>query len=277
MKKLCIALCLLCLNSAYALPVGNPAEASLFYGQDSYCDPCGDPCAPCDFHIGWGYYGDYVFNRHMETVNGKDIDTTQVFTNALYLVVNFCEQVDFFTCFGASRLSLNTSLGAFNSADPHPLFEIESGSAFSFNVGGRITLLHWRCFSLGVMGQYFMTEPDIKRMYIAAGAVSYPDEELKTRYSEWQIAGGISYHYNDFFIPYVAIKYAHSFWKLDDGNLVIIESNTGTHLFNLRNQRNWGYAVGLTFSPPTYEKMAVTVEARFGAEKALSVNGQMRF
>lgn len=273
MKYFLSAIFSLLMNATYALPVGNPSEASLCH----FPEVCEEACGCDHFRFGIGFYGDYVFNRHMETVHGKEIDTTKLFTNAGYLVVNFCERVDVFSTLGVSRLCLNTSLVAFNSVDPHPLFEIESGSAFSYSVGARATLLRYRCLSLGMEGQYFATRPNIKRMYIAAGAVSYPDDVLKTRYSEWQVGTGISYQYNEFFVPYVAVKYSRSHWKLDNGKRFIIESNTNTFLFNLNNHKHWGYAVGLTFCPPLCAQLSVTAEGRFGDEKALYINGQMRF
>lgn len=282
MKKLYFGICLLLVNTAYALPVGNPSEASMF--REYQCDTCDsdvfceDDTSCCDFfHFGIGFYGDYVFNRYMRTVNNRDIDRTSIFTNAGYLVVNFFDRIDIFSSLGASRLSLNTSLGAFNDADPHPLFEVESGSSFSYSIGGRATLFECGCASLGVEGQYFATTPDIKRMYIASGAVVYPDDVLSTRYSEWQVATGISYRYNEFFIPYAAVKYARSFWKFGNGENFPIEDNTGTFLFNMKNRKHWGYVVGLTLNPPTCQKLAVTVEARFWGEAALYVNAQARF
>lgn len=275
MRYFYIALCsFFFMSTAYALPSGNPAEASLFYkGGDCFNPWFRGRC----FGFGVGFDGNYVYNRHMETVNNKDIDTTRLFTNAGYLVVNFCERIDVFAALGASRLSLNTSLGAFNVIDPHPLFEVESASAFSYRVGARATLCEYRCFALGVVGQYFATSPNIKRLYIAAGAVSYPDDTLRTRYSEWQAGGGLSYRFNEFFVPYAAVRYANSFWKLNDGNQFIIESNVNTFLHNLRNQKNWGYAIGLSFCPFACERAAVTVEARFPDEKAFYVNGQIRY
>ena len=270
----CIVLFSLFVSTTYALPVGNPLEPCL-YDCNFDCDD--DKVVYSLFSYTVGFYGDYVFNRHMETVNNKNIDTTRLFTNAAYLGVNLCECIEVFTVLGVSRLSLNTSLGAFNPIDPHPLFEIESSSAFSYSVGARATLFEYRCAALGIEGQYFSTHPNIKRMYIAAGAVVYPDDDLRTRYCEWQVGGALSYCYNEFFIPYVGVKYARSYWRLDNGNIFLIESNTFTHLFNLRNRRNWGYAVGLSLCPPVCEKIAVTAEARFGAEKALYINGQIQF
>lgn len=271
MKKLLTAFFLLVISYIYGLPVNNPAGPSLFL---DLCDD-NECCDLISFEA--GYYGDYVFNRHMQTVHDRDIDTTQLFTNAAYFAVNFYEFIDVFATLGASRLALNTSLVAFNVVDPHPLFEVESETAFSYSIGARATLYEYGCASLGIMGQYFETRPRIKRMYIAAGAVSYPDDVLQTHYHEWQLGTGISYRYNDFFVPYIAVKYANSFWKLDNGQRFIIETNTNTFLFNLRNQMNWGYAIGLTLCPPICEKLIVTVEARFPDEKAFYVNGQVRF
>ncbi len=272
MKKFSITLLFFLFSSVHALPVGNPAEASFFY-----FDCCEEPPACSLFHLRVGFYGDYVFNRHMETDHGKDINTTELFTNAGYLAVIINERIEVFTSLGVSRLALNTNLGAFNAVDPHPLFEIESGSDFSYSAGGRITIFEYKCATFGIEGQYFATTPNIKRAYIASGAVIFADDLITTRYSEWQVGGGIAYRYNNYFIPYATLQYARSHWKLDNGRRFVIESNVNTFLFNLRNQKNWGYAIGLTLSPPVCEHLAVTVEGRFSAEKALYVNAQLQF
>jgi opacity protein-like surface antigen len=256
------------LHSIYALPADNPAGASL-----ALYPTCSG------FSLGLGFYGDYVFNRHMRTTTtrGKDIDTTKLFTNAAYLDLNLCDRLDIFTTLGASRLSLNTSLAPFNALDPHPLFEIESSSSFSYSIGARVTLYEWKCLTFGLVGQYFSVKPNIKRIYIAAGAVAYPGNLLRTHYSEDQVALGVAYGYNSYFIPYLNVRYAHARWKLANGRLFVIESNTNTFLFNLRNQRHWGAAIGLTLDPIVEEKLYVTTEFRFPDEKAFYVNALMRF
>jgi opacity protein-like surface antigen len=269
MKKICFTIAIFWMKiTACALPVDNPADAGLFATHQ---------CKIRNTIFGYGFYGDYVFNRHMETVEGRNIDTTELYTNAAYLSLILRERVTLFSTLGVTRLSLNTSLGAFNAIDPHPLFEIESGSAFSYSLGAKAILFQFRTLSFGVGGKYFAAVPNIKRLYIASGAVSYPDEILQTRYSEWQINAGAACRFNEFFSPYAALKYSSSFWKLDNGRRFIIESNTNTFLYNMQNRRNWGYAIGLTFCPPATNKMAVTVEARFPDEKALHVIVQAGF
>ncbi len=268
--KTVLIICLgLFLNGLYALPVGNPSEASLFRS---------DECESCRWvGFGIGFYGDYVFNRHLKTKPGKDVDTVKLFTNAAYLLLTVKERAELFATLGTSRLSLNTSLTAFNKLDPFPLFEIESGTRFSYSIGARATLYEFKCFSLGIEGQYFSTKPDIKRVYIASGAVAYLDDKVTTHYKEWQIGSGISYRYNPYFTPYVAAKYSRAHWKLANGRNILIESNTGTFFYNLHSKKQWGYAVGLTLNPYACHQLAVTVEGRFGDERAIYVNGQLRF
>lgn len=270
MKRLAATLFALFINTLYALPVGNPSEASLFRAQAPACCECPS------WGGGVGFYGDYVFNRHMKTSRGRSVDTVKLFTNAGYLVVNFAQQADLFATLGTTRISLNTSLVAFNQVDPFPLFELESNSAFSWSLGGRATLYTYKCASLGIEGQYLSTKPNIKRAYIAAGASAYFDNSLVTHYTEWQLGSGISYRYNPIFVPYVAVKYAYSHWKLANGRNIVVQSNTNTFFYNLHSQKRWGYAVGLTLFPNRCDKLAVTVEARFLDEKAIYVNGQIR-
>lgn len=261
-------------NALYALPVGNPSEPNMF------CTRAEGVCCParlCEFwSLGLGYSGDYVFNRHLEVVHGKQVDTVKMFTNAAFLVINFYDRLDIFSRLGGTRLSLNTSFGAFNPADAPPLFELETRTAFSYSVGAKGILYQCGRFTLGAVAEYFSTKPFIFRMYIAAGDPTYPGDQYKTHYDEWQVAAGASWRYNDFFVPYFALKYANAFWRLENG-LTVPTSSNHVSLNNMQSRKNWGYAVGLTLCPLLAEKMFVSVEARFPDEKALYINAQMRF
>lgn len=272
MKKLVSSLSFLLLTcAAGALPVGNPLEI-----RSVLEEPCESECrAFARYSI--GYYGDFVFDRHLKTLPGRDIDTTQLITNAAYVAVHFCDRVTLFAALGATRLSINTTLVAFNAQDPHPLFELRSATAFSYSLGGRAILYSYKCAFLGVSGQYFSTQPNTKRLSIASGATAYPDEHLKTHYNEWQLAATLSYMYNERCIPYAAVKYARAFWRLNNGNRVIIDTNTGTLLFNLKNHRHWGYAVGVTLYPLSCNLFNVSAEIRFLDERACYLNIQTQF
>lgn len=272
MKKIIFLSMLLIADYLYSLPVGNPSEASLFYHE-----PTPDGCGV--FYdivsVGVGFYGDYVFNRHLRTIHDHDIEQTKINTNACYLVLSLFEKADTFATLGTSNLEIHTNLSAFNARDPNPRFDLNSSTSFSWSLGERITL--WECGALafGVEGQYFETRPNIKRMYIATGAVAYADKISQSTYREWQAGLGLSYRIKDI-LPYAALTWSHAQWIFGNKHY-IIEDNVNTFLFNLKNQKSWGYALGATISRLSCDRIAVTVEGRFANERALYVNGQIRF
>ncbi len=141
MKKRSLLTLLLCeFSAAYSLSVGNPCEASLFFDEVLYNNSCCDPCDQVFYFntcsIRFGFYGDYVFNRRLETVTGRDIDFSEMATNAGYLALNFWETFDIFTTLGATKITFNTSLGPFNSGNASPRFNFESSTALSWSIGG---------------------------------------------------------------------------------------------------------------------------------------------
>ena len=285
MKKLfLIASLLFALEKVFALPIGNPSNASLFFyttpcDNNSYSDPC-DQVGLCSSFLDIvrfdvGFYGDYVFNRHLETVTNRKIDYSQISTNAGYIAINFWELVDVFTTLGASKFSFNTSLGPFNDTNKSPRFTFESATAFSWSVGANATLLECKCLAFGLMGQYFACCPIPRVLFVRANVNSYPDEDSRRRFSEWQIGGGLSYRYSSYFVPYVAVKYSRAFWHFN--NQPFLVTDTLATIPNVRNARNWGYAIGVTLAPFLCRNLSITAEGRFADEAALYVNAQVLF
>lgn len=280
-KNLLLAVIAFCsIKSVYALPVGNPSEPNVFIEEFACTECCVDPCETSFFSIDAisviiGYYGDFVYNRHLETVTERQVDYCQISTNAGYFALCFWDLFDIFTTLGATKFTFNSSLGPFNSANPSPRFDFESATAFSWSIGARGILWEYQRATLGMMVQYFSSNPQAKVLFVRANVDAHPDESSKRRYSEYQLGMGFSYRYNDYFIPYAAIKYSRACWDFNDE----IFSVTGTlaTIPDLRSSKDWGYAIGLTFIPFDCEKLAVTVEGRFADEAALNVNGQMRF
>lgn len=280
MKKLLMTvLTVLACGSAYALPVGNPSDASLLCDGLLWEGHCGDPCDPCvnwcdAFSIRVGFYGDYVFNRHMEidrNEDDSDIEHTEIYTNAGLVVANFWDRLDVFATFGATNFYIDTNASAFNGTN-QSRFLIESETDFSWSVGARGTIWECGCTSLGAEFQYFFTRPDIRYVNEAAFFSVYPDSIIEAKYREWQFGVGISHRIN-IFVPYVAVKWARSQLDFDDaqpGGTV-----APVVLFNARNKKDWGYAIGVSLVD--CEKASLTVEGRFGDEKAVHVNGQVRF
>ena len=277
MKKIvCAALVLLLgLGKMEALPVGNPAQASLFVDQQICCEPSEELLLQIA-HLRVGYYGDFVFQRDLETDNHRKVDFSRIATNAAYFSLNFFERAELFTTLGATRFKFNTSLGPFNSTNTSPRFELATSPAFSWSLGAHATLFRCKCLTLGMMGQYFQCHPKPRVLFIRADVGFYPDATTHRKYEEWQVGLGLAYRYNRYFVPYVAAKYNRACWHFHNETFVLADGNLAT-IPSLRSAKDWGYAIGLTFHPLMCKKMAVTAEGRFADEAAVHFNALVQF
>lgn len=281
MKKLfATMLMVLACGAAYALPVGNPSEASLLCDGVIWEGHCGDPCDPCltwcdAFSLRVGFYGDYVFNRHLQVRDRRvgqraHIEHFSLYTNAGYLAANLWDRFDIFATLGTTNFSLNTDASTFDGGRGRRL-EIESDSDFSWSIGARGTLWECGCTALGIEGQYFSTRPHIKRVSdVFLGQSEYGNAHW--RYQEWQVGLGVSHRIN-MLVPYVAVKWSGV--RTKTGGYATTQLTDGILAYNTRNTKSWGYAIGVSLVD--CEKAAITVEGRFADEKALYVNGQVRF
>ncbi len=287
MKRLVTTLLtLLTCGAVYALPVGNPSEASLFMNgafcegsSVDFCDPCFSWCDAWSLRV--GFYGDYVFNRNMQVRlsdddSGADVDTTTIDTNAGYIALNFFDRVDIFTTLGATNFGIQTGGQYFIGANHR--VEMTFETAFSWSVGARATLWQCGCFALGVEGQYFQSNPDVNYIFDTVdGSYSYIND-LDTQYQEWQVGVGVSYRFATScptiaLVPYAGLKWAGGRWSFSP-NSVTIDGAAGDTP-DLQPAKLWGYAIGMTLT--LCDVVGVTVEGRFADEKAVSVLGQFRF
>ncbi|MCH9620297.1 MAG: hypothetical protein SP4CHLAM17_12460 [Chlamydiales bacterium] len=281
-----MTLTILSFGAAYALPIGNPSEASLYtnglWWGNNCCEPC-DPCFSwCDaFSIRAGFYGDYVFNRHMEIKSGgtdlSDIDKTEVYTNAGMLVLNVCDWVEAFVTLGATDLRILTDGGSFSTDTT--MVQLDFETDFSWSIGGRATI--WECdsFGVGVEGQYFRTTPNVDSLIrYASGNIVYFNSNNTATYSEWQVGLGASYKWQTgcpgfALTPYMGLKWAGS--TLDMNDLAFTFDSVAYTLRTLDAKKLWGYAVGVTAT--VCDTVGATVEGRFADEKAVSATMQIRF
>ena len=157
-----------------ALPIGNPSEASLhpngvFWDRSERCIGDQNLSFFDAFSIRLGYYGDFVFDRHLK-VDRKDnrskIHKTAIHTNAVYLALSVCNRFDFFGTVGASKIDISTPSSAFGAQSTGGLnalsVNIDTETTLSWSAGLRGTLLRWGCLSLGLEAQYFRTQPHWK-------------------------------------------------------------------------------------------------------------------
>jgi major outer membrane protein len=278
-KSVLTVLVMLASGAAYALPVGNPADASLLCDGLFLEGHCGDPCDPCltwldAFSVRIGFYGDYVFNRHMEVDDNArdcDVEHTKIITNAGFLAVNFWDRFDIFATLGATNIFVETNERAFGLPDSGR-FEIKTDTHFSWSLGVRGTIWECGCTTLGAEAQYFYTRPDITRLTLEDSFSVYPNG-LRAKYREWQIGVGIAHRIN-MLVPYAAVKIGHSQFRLDEIPVVLPNEDLAI-LYDLESKKFWGYAIGVSFVD--CEKASLTVEGRWANEKALYVNGQIRF
>jgi major outer membrane protein len=277
MKKLFVTmLSILACGAAYALPVGNPSEASLLRDGLIWEGYCGDPCDPCtNWCDAWslriGFYGDYVFNKHLEVdSDGPDIEDTEIFTNAGYIALNFFDRFDIFTSLGATNILIDANASVFTPLDG-PRLVLETETHFSWSLGARATVWECGCTAIGIEGQYFSVQPDITRITTGSTLSVYTDDVLSVRYHEWQVGLGISHRIN-MLVPYAAVKWSRAHMDFVNEEEII---DSAIFLDNLNSKNHWGYAVGVSLVDS--EKALVTVEGRWGDEKAIYVNGQVRF
>lgn len=278
MKKLIATfLTILSCGAASALPLMNPSDASLLCDglilEGNCCDPCDPQSNWCDaFSVRIGFYGDYVFNRHMKVRDFKaQVEDTELYTNAGLIAANFYDRVDLFATLGATSMFINSNSNVFTPLEGGRA-KIEGNSAFSWSLGARGTIWECGCTSLGAEFQYFRTRPHITRFTLADSLSVYPTRNTGFKYQEWQVGAGISHRIN-IFVPYIGIKWSNA--RLDMGDATFLTGGFPTRLRDLKLNKHFGYAVGVSLID--CEKASLAVEGRFGDEKALHVNGQIRF
>lgn len=263
---------LLLIASAEALPIGNPSGASLLYSGLFWNECCDDPCC-CIFNFRFGFYGDYVFNRHLRAKNdmipfGKEVNRSKIDTNAGYLILGLWDLVDLFATIGMSRWEIDAT----HILVPSRLV-IETDSHISWSFGTRATLWQQGCTILGIEAQYFAWKPNVLRFGFPDLDLDFYPSGLTFNYQEWQVGMGISRRIG-FLIPYVAVKYSNCFakFRIDTALFDPFDFYSPTRF---KSDQHWGYAIGVTLVD--VNRMDVTAEARFGNEKAIHINGQIRF
>lgn len=292
MKKLLCALTSLFLPlSVSALPIGNPSDpanyventfSTLFlrYG-DSDCNL---------LSYRFGYYGDFVFNRHLEADSSRskaDYSSAKMATNAASLTVNFCELLDVFVTLGATDFQLVGMGKGFSPSSPAGFTTtLNTSTDFSWSVGARTILYVWGNSVLGVSGQYFSTDPHITNVGVVFGRNS-TSHSTTFEYKEAQVSAALSHMFcfgNSplALIPYIGAKYARVWVNTSSITLppiTIPAVPPGPFLISLpgdiKNSRKFGWALGTTLR--LYGNLGVTVEGQWADENAVSVTGQLRY
>lgn len=291
MKKLWISIVTLTASaSLYALPVGNPWEASLHTDGILCAGDCPNYWEAssnwCDaWSIRLGFYGDFVFDRHMQIdtrESNAHLHKTSINTEAAYIAFNAWNRIDIFGTLGATNIQFEAPERTFGNPVPFNDYTVlETDTDFSWSIGIRATLWEWGCLGVGAEAQYFSARPHVNFAHNLGrvDALSYQPNNVILKYREWQIGLGVAYRINIIcegtaLIPYFAVRVGRATMNLD--NLaIIISAGAPNTFFNLESDDNWGYAAGVTLLG--CNKISVTAEARFITEKAFYINSQFRF
>ncbi|MCH9611417.1 MAG: Major outer membrane porin [Chlamydiales bacterium] len=230
MKTRYLLLTLALQSAVWALPVGNPSEASLLCDGIFFEGHCGDPCDPCltvcdAFSMRFGYWGDYQFNRYLEKDSAseakRDTDVTRVITNAAYFAGNFWDRFDIFGTLGATSVNLwsdqilypghsvfqdttgpttapvvtTTTFGT--TASGQVLSHLQTNTGFSWSIGGRITLWECECTAIGLEGQYLQSRPHLKFLDLYQNQNVTVNNVITTRDFRQAFGNGYRVRYED--------------------------------------------------------------------------------
>lgn len=293
MKKVALTLiCFMTAATSHALPLGNPSDASLhrrgIFTKDTWpteWNACG--CWSEMWSARFGFYGNYVFDKYMKADDGAErgdgIRSTEINTNAGYLAFNFCNRVDLFATLGVSNIQIDKTLSTRVAGASDQIYYLSTSSHFSWSLGTRATLWQWGCLTLGAEAQYFQADPSLNYFLRATDSPQYFAQNLPMKYEEWQLGLGVSYRVNiapcsTALIPYAGLTYDRT--TIDSGHALIRDVNLGppvplTPIPNMKNSKDWGYAVGITLASGNC--MSLAVEGRYVNERALYINTQFRF
>ncbi|MFN0064965.1 MAG: hypothetical protein ACKVOH_01875 [Chlamydiales bacterium] len=272
----------------FALPAGNPCEPSLFCSGLFDCDnPCGQYCES-EFSFRAGYYGDYVFDRALRIDRSNAQSTmreVQINTNAFLADFNLWNRFDIYALFGVSKIHLETPSGAFlidtlGAPYVNETLTLGTESNFSWGAGVRASLVQCCGFCFGLDGKYFYTNPSINFVTVTTASTGYPSGS-SFKFHEWQVDFGTTYSFcvGPYWtlLPYASLNWSNARATMDNAiqNLTFTDLVYILQLYDLKQQKAWGYALGITLLGCDY--FTVTFEGRFASQTAFSFNTQLRF
>ncbi len=274
-------LALLFCPALLALPVSNPANPALYNNGLICSDPCNLFSWREAIGVRFGFYGDYVYERHMEVEEGQrrfgDVNHVGLFTNAGTVVFNTCRNLEAYGIIGVTNAEIFMDGGLYSNDTT--MIQLEISPTLSWGVGARGILWDYRHFRLGAEAQFQFMKPNFENMIrYASGDVTYLSRARRTMYREWQAGLGAAYEARVggvAFIPYMAAKVAGGKFSFRDFQFTFQDTDIVYTLRTLVPKKIWGYAVGMTCL--LCERIGITAEGRFADENALYVDGQFRF
>lgn len=272
-----------------ALPLGNPIEPSLLTKATFSCCLCPQDIPRfCDvWGLKIGYYGDFVWNRHMKPDRSDDqprsrIREIQLETDAALIALNFWNRFDLFCTLGGTEIFLIDPGGIFNPStveDDRRHVRITTNTNFAWSCGFRGTLWECGCFGLGAEVQYAHARPQ----FFSLRVDDFQSFDIRSSghidYHEWQIGMGASYRIPIrgrcvSFVPYAGVKWAHAIMKVNHPEIALTPTIT-YNLSRFENEKDFGVALGVSLIGCS--RAALSLEGRFCDENAIHIDFHFRF
>lgn len=311
MKKLHLSLlAVIASGSVLALPSFNPIHSSLhrnklgafFDCQDEKLDCC-NPVAVkslCDldstcwdesmtniFSLSVGYYGDFVFDRKLnveDRIQENNLHPTihraSLYTNGALVTVSFMDAFSVYGSLGATNFKASWTSNSLLFDKPSTFVgDLNTNSKFSWLIGGNAIFWKGGCLAIGANGQLFRAKPTVESSIeqegnaVGGSVIKFPTTPTPVfYYREGQVSLGMSAWFHSSatgttaLVPYANIKWAHVHSKF---------YGIAAPLTSTTNRFGYGYSLGLTYVAD--QRASITVEGRWMDEKAMHLNGQLRF
>ena len=239
---------LLAASYLIASPVLSPSLPFALSKGVYICDNC------TDLSINIGFRGDYVYNRHLRTV-----DTYRVFINEGVLTFNFWNYIDVYGLIGAGSQDFRTSLN--NGA--HVEAQYETSTAWGAGIRASVYEKYWGAFGTTFFGADGSYKAVSRANALMATSNGNPTNNYRaSTFSEWQLSLAVGQRVR-LFTPYIAAKWSNAL-----ATIANFPTSTRTH-------KHVGYVVGASLVDN--KRMAITAEARFVDEKAATIQAEFCF
>jgi hypothetical protein len=263
-KKITIAIFLICAHQTFTLPVENPS--SPLFIKDGLTIP-----ATSWVNCRIGYEGDFVSDGKMKQVkeSAGRVDAFKIINNSAKITINFLDRIDTFCTLGAAKIKANWR------CHPAPInfFRIttQTDYRFAWSIGAQAAFFEWGKATLSFGGRYFYTKPQVKQIAMNGDNIDITPSYFTEK--AWQIDAGISYKIG-FLIPYISATYLNnSAHIVIDPPLMIADNYSNT--LHMKNRKNWGVTIGCGITNAKF--FAFNIEARLVDEEAATILGEFRF
>lgn len=259
---------LACIPAAFGMYSGNPADPMLGNGSLYFCDsPWWSPKL--------GFQRDYVLDRKLKTnsLHIQRVDEFEINSDQATIAFDFCRSFEVYGSVGAARAFMRNRPDL-PPADPQKHQDWETSDGTIWSVGGKVIL--WDCSNaiVSVLGGYEQYRTNFE--WIGIQTVNPADTKAKLRYSEWQVSVGGAYNFCCA-VPYINLNFSGLTSSKVTGVQTIPQDDTtvSVNTICLKTRKCVGLSIGTSFAP--VDCFYVTVEARVINERALTLQGQLKF